>query len=52
MRQAITKPDPTTAAATTFTPGKRDYIRHELDRFFSTLPSVADGFQCRRGMRI
>jgi len=37
--------DPTTAAA--FTPGERDYIRHELDRFFSTLPSVADGFQLR-----
>jgi len=30
-----------------FTPGERDYIRRELDRFFSTLPSVADGFQLR-----
>ncbi len=37
--------DPITAAA--FTPGERDYIRRELDRFFSTLPSVADGFQLR-----
>ena len=37
--------DPTTVAA--FTPGERDYIRRELDRFFSTLPSVADGFQLR-----
>jgi len=37
--------DPTATAA--FTPGERDYIRHELDRFFSTLPSVADGFQLR-----
>ena len=37
--------DPTTAAA--YTPGERDYIRRELDRFFSTLPSVADGFQLR-----
>jgi len=27
-----------------FTPGERDYIRRELDRFFSTLPSVAEGF--------
>ena len=30
-----------------FTPGEREYIRRELDRFFSTLPSVADGFQLR-----
>ena len=37
--------DPATTAA--FTPGERDYIRRELDRFFSTLPSVADGFQLR-----
>ncbi len=37
--------DPTTAAV--FTPGERDYIRRELDRFFSTLPRVADGFQLR-----
>ena len=35
------------AAADAFTPGERDYIRQELDRFFSTLPSVADGFQLR-----
>jgi len=27
-----------------FTPGERDYIRRELDRFFSTLPSDAEGF--------
>jgi hypothetical protein len=27
-----------------FTPGERSYIRRELDMFFSTLPSVADGF--------
>ena len=30
-----------------FTPGERDYIRHELDQFFSTLPSVAEGFQLK-----
>ncbi len=40
--------DPTTAAADAFTTGERDYIRRELDRFFSTLPSVADGFQIRK----
>ena len=28
-----------------FTAGERDYIRRELDMFFSTLPRVADGFQ-------
>jgi hypothetical protein len=27
-----------------FTAGERDYIRRELDQFFSTLPSVAEGF--------
>jgi hypothetical protein len=26
-----------------FTTGERDYIRRELDIFFSTLPSVAEG---------
>ena len=30
-----------------FTPGERDYIRRELDRFFSTLPSVAEGFRLK-----
>jgi hypothetical protein len=30
-----------------FTPRERDYIRHELDVVFSTLPSVADGFLLR-----
>ena len=34
-------------AASTFTPGECDYIRRELDMFFSTLPSVADGFQLK-----
>jgi hypothetical protein len=27
-----------------FTTGERDYIRRELDQFFSTLPSVAESF--------
>jgi hypothetical protein len=33
---------------TTFTSSERDYIRRQLDRFFSTLPTVADGFLARR----
>lgn len=32
------------APVTGFTPGERDYIRRELDMFFSTLPTVAEGF--------
>ena len=27
-----------------FTSGERDYIRRELDMYFSTLPTVAEGF--------
>jgi hypothetical protein len=34
-------------AVSGFTPAEREYIRRELDQFFSTLPSVADGFQLR-----
>ena len=30
-----------------FTAGERDYIRRELDIFFSTLPSVAGGFHLK-----
>ncbi len=45
MVHAMNKPDIADTAA--FTPGERDYVRRELDRFFSTLPSVADGFQIR-----
>jgi len=30
-----------------FTPAERDYIRRELDMFFSTLPSVAEGFHLK-----
>jgi hypothetical protein len=38
---------PQTAMIAGFTSRERDYIRRELDQFFSTLPSVADGFQLR-----
>jgi len=31
----------------TFTPAERDYICRALDMFFSTLPTVAEGFQLR-----
>jgi hypothetical protein len=30
-----------------FTPGEREFIRRELDMFFSTLPTVAEGFQLK-----
>jgi hypothetical protein len=36
-----------TAPAGGFTAGERDYIRRELDMVFSTLPTVAEGFQLR-----
>lgn len=32
---------------TALTPGEREYIRRELDQFFSTLPTAAEGFQLR-----
>jgi chromatin segregation and condensation protein Rec8/ScpA/Scc1 (kleisin family) len=38
---------PQTAPPTGFTPGEREYIRRELDMFFSTLPSVAEGFHLK-----
>ena len=47
MVHAMSKPDIADTAA--FTPGERDYIRRELDRFFSTLPSAADGTAARLG---
>jgi hypothetical protein len=34
-------------ATTTFTPGERDYVRRELDVFFPTYPTVAEGFQLK-----
>jgi hypothetical protein len=36
-----------TAPVGAFTPGEREYIRRELDMFFSTLPTVAEGFQLK-----
>jgi hypothetical protein len=33
------------ALITRFTAAEREYIRRELDQFFSTLPTVAEGFQ-------
>jgi hypothetical protein len=35
------------ATAVAFTPAERDYIRRELDMFFSTFPTVAEGFQLK-----
>ena len=36
-----------TPAPCPFTPQEREYIRRELDMFFGTLPSMAEGFQLR-----
>jgi len=36
-----------TAPPAGLTAGERDYIRRELDMVFSTLPTVAEGFQLR-----
>jgi len=33
--------------STDFTAPERDYIRRELDMFFSTLPTVAEGFHLK-----
>jgi hypothetical protein len=35
------------AAPADFTPPERAYIRGQLDRFFSTLPTAAEGFQLK-----
>jgi len=40
-------PAPTTSTPDALTPRERDYIRRELDMFFSTLPSVAEGFHLK-----
>ena len=37
----------TKQTACPFAPKEREYIRRELDIFFGTLPSVADGLQLR-----
>jgi hypothetical protein len=36
-----------TAQVAGFTPGEREYIRRELDIYFSTLPTVAEGFMLK-----
>jgi hypothetical protein len=36
-----------TIATAGFSPAERDYVRRELDVFFSTLPTAAEGFQLR-----
>ncbi len=46
MAAAMTTPEPSAVPAV-LTTVERDYIRRELDMFFSTLPTVADGFQLR-----
>src|SRR5271166_6452096 len=43
----ITMTDMQTAPSIGFTPSERAYIRTELDIFFSTLPTVAEGFQLK-----
>jgi 2-hydroxychromene-2-carboxylate isomerase len=35
------------SSVATFTASERMYIRRELDQFFSTLPTVAEGFQLK-----
>jgi hypothetical protein len=42
MRMTTTDPH-----AETFTPAERAYIRSELDRYFTTLPTVAEGLMLR-----
>ena len=41
----MTKPEKAMIAG--FTSAEREYIRSELDMYFSTLPSVAEGFQIK-----
>ena len=45
MALDMTKDNSNDAAC--LTTGERDYIRRELDMFFSTLPTVAEGFQLK-----
>jgi hypothetical protein len=37
----------TNSPGETFTPAERAYIRSELDRYFTTLPTVAEGLMLR-----
>ena len=41
----MTKPEKAMIAG--FISAEREYIRSELDMYFSTLPSVAEGFQIK-----
>ena len=43
----MTKKQTAPVPAAGFTPAERDYIRRQLDMFFSTLPTVAEGFQLK-----
>ena len=43
--EILTFPDHPTTTATAFDQVEREYVRRELDVFFSTLPTVAEGFQ-------
>jgi hypothetical protein len=43
-RDMTPSPNPSVA---TFTPGERMYIRREFHQFFSTFPTVAEGFQLK-----
>jgi hypothetical protein len=45
MSPAMTKPQQ--PLATGFTTAEREYIRRELNMFFSTYPSVAEGFRLK-----
>jgi hypothetical protein len=45
MARSMSTPRETMIAG--FTSAERGYIRRELDQFFSTLPTVADGFQLK-----
>jgi hypothetical protein len=44
LRAMTPSPKP---AATPFTPAERTYIRREFHQFFSTFPTVAEGFQLK-----
>jgi hypothetical protein len=45
MSRGMSKLNHSTAAG--FTPSEREYIRRELDMFFSTYPTVAEGFMLK-----
>lgn len=47
MMDAMTTAPSPAADATVLTSAEREYLRRELDVFFSTLPTVAEGFLIR-----